>query len=150
MHVPYLVMKCFLSNVYFSHQESGHLTKSPKVSPRVQRSHQESKSLTKSPIVSPSATPCWWDSISPRVSPTWVCPGVSCVQSRFFPNFEPFKIHYFHSHLLASRGQDYFFFLISICFDIVFFPNSDKSNFDESKSLRIEIRKKSNVKTYWN
>ena len=69
-------------------------------------------------------------------------------RAAFFPNFEPFKIHYFHSHLLASRGQDYFFSLISICFDIVFFPNSDKSNFDESKSLRIEIRKKSNVKTY--
>ena len=37
-----------------------------------------------------------------------------------FSYFEPFKIHYFHSHFLASRGQDYFF-LISICFDIVFF-----------------------------
>ena len=26
-----------------------------------------------------------------------------------FSYFEPFKIHYFHSHFLASRGQDYFF-----------------------------------------
>ena len=57
-----------------SHQESGRLTKSPKISPRVRPSHQESGRLTKSPLVSPSATPCWWDSISPRVSPTWVCP----------------------------------------------------------------------------
>ena len=30
-----------------SHQESGHLTMSPKISPRVQTSHQESNRLTK-------------------------------------------------------------------------------------------------------
>ena len=71
-----------------------------------------------------------------------------CSEPLFIPNFEPFKIHYFHSHFLASRGPDYLFFLISISFDIAFFPNSDESNFDESKSLRIEIRKKSRVKIY--
>ena len=38
-----------------SHQESGRLTKSPKISPRVRPSHQESGRLTKSPLVSPSA-----------------------------------------------------------------------------------------------
>ena len=28
-------------------------------------------------------------------------------RAAFFPNFELFKIHYFHSHFLASRGPDY-------------------------------------------
>ena len=65
-----------------------------------------------------------------------------CSEPLFFPNFESLKISYFLSHFLESRGPVYFFFLISICFDIAFFPNSDESNFDESKSLRIEIRKK--------
>ena len=65
-----------------------------------------------------------------------------CSEPLFFPNFECFKISYFLSHFLESRGPVNFFILISICFDIAFFPNSDESNFDESKSLRIEIRKK--------
>ena len=46
--------------------------------------------------------------------------GVSCVPL-FIPNFEPFKIHYFHSHFFASRGPDYFLFLISICFETAFY-----------------------------
>ena len=53
-----------------------------------------------------------------------------CSEPLFIPNFEPFKIHYFHSHFLASRGPDYFLFLILICFETVL------------KSLRFEIRNK--------
>ena len=37
-----------------------------------------------------------------------------CSEQLFIPNFEPFKIHYFHSHFLGSPGPDYFLFLISI------------------------------------
>ena len=44
-----------------------------------------------------------------------------CSEPLFIPNFEPFKIPYFHSHFLASRGPDYFLFLISICFEIAFY-----------------------------
>ena len=36
-----------------------------------------------------------------------------CSKPLFIPNFEPLKIHYFHSHFLASRGPEYFVFLIS-------------------------------------
>ena len=62
-----------------------------------------------------------------------------CSEPLFISNFE-------FSNFLASRGPFYFFFLISICFEIAFFDNSDESNFDESKSLRhvldSRIRKK--------
>ena len=44
-----------------------------------------------------------------------------CSEPLFIPNFELFKIHYFHSHFLASRGPDYFLFLISICFETAFY-----------------------------
>ena len=69
--------------------------------------------------------------------------GVSCVQNNFLflisslSKFIIFIVIFSH-HVV----QITFFFLISICFDIAFFPNSDESNFDESKSLRFEIRNK--------
>ena len=65
-----------------------------------------------------------------------------CSEPLFIPNFEPFKIHYFHSHFLASRDPDYFLFLIQYVLKLLFIPNFDQSNFDESKSLRFEIRNK--------
>ena len=62
-----------------------------------------------------------------------------CSEPLFIPNFEPFKIHYFHSHFLASRGQITFYSLFQYALKLLFIPNFDESNFDESKSLRIEI-----------
>ena len=41
-----LIFRNYLGEIR-SHQESGHLTMSPKISPRVQTSHQESNRLTK-------------------------------------------------------------------------------------------------------
>ena len=57
-----------------------------------------------------------------------------CSEPLFIPNFEPFKIHYFHSHFLASRGPESG--LQITFFTLPFIPNLDESNFDESKSLR--------------
>ena len=65
-----------------------------------------------------------------------------CSEPLFIPNFELFKIHYFLSHFLESRGQITFYSLFQYALKLLFIPNFDESNFDESKSLRFEIRNK--------
>ena len=49
--------------------------------------------------------------------------------------FEPFNIHYFHSHFLGSRGPESGL-RITFLHCLFLIPNLDESNFDESKSLR--------------
>ena len=67
---------------------------------------------------------------------------LTCSEPLFNPNFEPSKTYNLLSHFLALHGPDYFFptfKLISYVLALLF-SNSDELNFDESKSLRIEIR----------
>ena len=60
------------------------------------------------------------------------CP--MCSEPFCIAYFEPFNIHYFHSHFLGSCGPESG--LQITFFTLPFIPNLDESNFDESKSLR--------------
>ena len=60
-----------------------------------------------------------------------------CLEPLFIPNFEPLKIYYFMSHFshhVVQFAFSYFQYVLTL----LFFPNSDESNFNESKSLRIK------------